>query len=374
MNTKPLSASRLELAATCPGSYAHEHIETTNEAAERGSAVHDYIAAILQGKDNLLPKDEKTAALCRLLDRSELMVRATPNGHDKLLVEQALYLLPTSLSGLPGEAGLLEGDYHRDYSGAPEGALVGTADVIAVEEDGVAVTDWKTGRGEVAHPADNYQLKFLGLAAARSFGKEKATVQIGAIRTDGSIDTSSHTMEAEELQEIASELARIGRRVEAARNGDPVYKTGLHCRLCPALANCPAVAGAAQAIMDGPPEELTPTRAAELFRNLQAVEAASKQMRESLREYVYARPVPTSEGKQLTVKTQTNEKLDTAKALPVIRQYLPDDETISEVVTINKSGLSNAFSKEANKQIMAELKEAGAVYNTYSEQLREEKS
>lgn len=163
MNTKPLSASRLELAATCPGSHAHEHIETTNEAAERGSAVHDYIAAILQGKDNLLPKDEKAAALCRLLDRSELMVRATPNGHDKLLVEQALYLLPTSLSGLPGEAGLLEGDYHRDYSGAPEGAPVGTADVIAVEDDGVTVTDWKTGRGEVAHPADNYQLKFLGL-------------------------------------------------------------------------------------------------------------------------------------------------------------------------------------------------------------------
>lgn len=369
MSTPQLSASRLELAATCPGAYAHEHAETTNEAAERGSAVHDYIAAILQGKDSLLPKDEKTAALCNLLDKGELMLRATPNDYDKLLIEQGLYLLPTS-----NEAGILEGAYHRDYSAAPQGAPVGTADVIAVEEDGVTVTDWKTGRGEVAHPAQNYQLKFLGLAAARSFGKEKATIQIGAIRTDGSIDTSSHTMEGDELDEIQEELARIGERVEAARNGEPVYQTGGHCRFCPAIARCPAVAGAAQAIMDGPPEELTPSLAAELFSNLQAVEAASKQMRESLREYVYARPVPTSEGKQLTVKTQTNEKLDSAKAIPVIRQYLPDDVTLAEVVTINKSSLSGAFSKEASRQIMAELKDAGAVYNTYSEQLREEKS
>ena len=369
MITPQLSASRIELAATCPGAFAHEHVETTNEAAERGTAVHDYIASVLQGDDALLPKDEKAAALCNLLDQIDLLGKATPNEHNKLLIEQGLYLLPTY-----GQAGLLEGNYHRDYRQAPEGALVGTADVMVVEEDGVTVTDWKTGRGEVSHPAENYQLKFLGLAAARSFDKARATVQIGSIRTDGSVEISSHTLEAGELAEIEAELARIGERVQAARNGDLVYQTGGHCRLCPALANCPAVAGAAQAIMDGPPEELTPARAAELFRNLQAVEAASKQMRESLREYVYARPVPTSEGKQLTVKTQTNEKLESSKALPVLRQYLPDDDTIAEVVTINKSSLSSAFSKEGSKQIMAELKEAGAVYNTYSEQLREEKS
>lgn len=368
MTTNSLTASRLELAATCSGAFAHEHVETTSEAAERGSAVHDYVAALLEGEEAVLPKDAKANVLCAGLDRQELVATAAPRPHHRLLVEQGLYLRPAS-----AEAGLLEGAYHRDYSGAPEGSVPGTADVIAVEEDSVTVTDWKTGRGEVAHPSENYQLRFLGLAAARSFGKDAATVQIGAIRADGSMDTSSHTMQPTELEEMEAELRRVGEGVQAARDGEPVYRTGPHCRFCPAISRCPALAGAAQAIADGPPEELTPSRAAGLFRDLQAVEAASKKVRESLREYVYARPVPTADGKHLTVKTLAYEKLDSAKALPVIRRHLPTDDTIAEVLTINKSALSNAFDKEAHRQIMVELKQADATYNTYSEQLREEK-
>lgn len=42
-----LTASRLNLAAKCTGSQAHHHVETTNEAAERGIAVHAYIAELL---------------------------------------------------------------------------------------------------------------------------------------------------------------------------------------------------------------------------------------------------------------------------------------------------------------------------------------
>lgn len=365
MTDNQLTASRLELAATCSGAFAHEHVETTSEAAERGTAVHDYIATLLENEWALLPSDAKAAALCRLLNEQELMKAARPKHSSTLYTEQALYLLPAT-----GECGVLESEYHRDYSGAPEGALVGTADAVAVEEEQVIVSDWKTGRSEVPHPAENYQLRFLGLAAARSFGKEKATVQVGSIGTDGSLELRSHTLEAQDLGEIEAELSRIARRVEAARNGEPVYRTGSHCRYCPALAHCPAISGAAQAIVEGPPEEMTPNRVAELWGQLQAVEAAAKRTREALQEYVYAREVPTTEGKVLKVVETRRENIDSSVAFAILRDRLPD-EALSEAVSVTKTSLSGALDKEAQKQLLAEFKEAGAVNETYSESLRE---
>lgn len=365
MSTPQLSARRIELAAICSGAFAHEHVETTNEAAERGSAVHDYIALLLDGEKPTLPKDEKAAALCAMLDTHELSRVARPTLQSTLYTEQALYLLPAS-----GEAATLDGAYHRDYSGAPEGALAGTADVIAVEDDSVTVTDWKTGRSEVPHPAENYQLRFLGLAAAKSFGKDRANVTLCYIRDDGSLQARSHGMETEELNEAEGELRRIAESVEAARNGEPVYKPGSVCRYCPAIASCPAIAGAAQAILEGPAEELTPAKAAESWNQLQAVEAAAKRVRESLQQYVYARPIPTTEGKQLKVVETRRENIDSSKAFAILRDRLPD-EALSEAVSVTKTSLSGALSKEVQKQLIAEFKEAGAVEESYSESLRE---
>lgn len=66
MSLPQLSASRLSLAAQCPGSFAHEHVETVSEAAERGSQVHAYIAATLSGERTVFPEDDKAAGLCEI--------------------------------------------------------------------------------------------------------------------------------------------------------------------------------------------------------------------------------------------------------------------------------------------------------------------
>jgi hypothetical protein len=200
----------------------------------------------------------------------------------------------------------------------------------------------------VPHPAENYQLRFLGLAAARAFGRAAATVQIAAIREDGSIDVREANLGTDELDEIATELAYIARRVQTSREGDPVYKTGSHCRYCPALPYCPAIAGAGQAILEGPPEELTPKRAVQMWAQLQAVEAAAKKTREALQEFVYARPIPIEAGKQLKVVETRRENIDSGKAFPILREHLPDE--------------------------MAAFREAGAISETYSESLREVRS
>lgn len=371
MTNTQLTASRIELASKCPGSQAHEPVETTNDAAERGTAIHDYIATLLSRGDAPLPRNEDARTVCELLDTEQILKAAVPDARVEYRVELGLYLSPAS--GDSSGAGILEGSYHRDYSGAPEGSIPGTADVIAVEDGQVLVTDWKTGARELPHPADNYQLRFLGLAAARAFGKDAATVQMVAIREDGSIDTREAHLTHDDLGEIEAELASIARRVEHARNGDPVYKTGIHCRYCPALPHCPAVAGAAQAILEGPPEEMTPRRAAELWSNLQAVEAAAKKSREALQEYVYARPIPTEAGKELKVVETRRETIDSSKAFAILSENLPDEQ-LAYVVSVTKTSISNGLGKEARDSAMAAFKQAGAITESYSESLREVKS
>ena len=367
MTTPTLTASRLELAATCPGSQAHDHVQTTSKAAERGTAIHEYIAALLQDEERLLPSDHESAALCRKLDQRELLDAARPNVYSTLYTELPLYFCPNS-----GEAGVLEGAHHRDYSGAPELSIPGTADVVAVEDLRVTVTDWKTGGAELPHLADNHQLRFLGLAAARAFGRDEAVIQTGRIGTDGSVDLLAYTLESEELTATEVELARIAHRVEKARLGEPVYREGSHCRHCPALPHCPAIAGAAQAILEGPPEELTDRRAAKMWERLQAVEAAAKHTRQALQEYVYARPVPTTEGKELKVVETRRENIDSSKAYAILREHLPE-ESLAQVVSVTKTSLSSGLGKDGQGDVIAAFREAGAISETYSESLREVK-
>ncbi len=363
-----LTASRIELASKCPGSQAHEHVETTSDAAERGTAIHDYIAALLSRGEAALPSNHEARAVCERLDKDGILRTASPEGGANYRVELGLYLSPAS-----GATGILEGRHHRDYSKAPEGSIPGTADVVALEEDRVRVTDWKTGSREVPHPAENHQLRFLGLAAARVFGRETATAQIAAIREDGSIDVRDADLGADELDEIATEIAYIARRLQMSREGDPVYKTGSHCRYCPALPRCPAIAAAGQALLEGPPEELTPKRAAQMWSQLQAVEVAAKKTREALQEYTYARPIPTEAGKQLKVVETRRENIDSGMAFAILREHLPD-ETLSEVVSVTKTSLSGGLGKEASNDAMAAFREAGAITDTYSESLREVRS
>lgn len=87
-------------------------------------------------------------------------------------------------------------------------------------------------------------------------------------------------------------------------------------------------------------------------------------------EYVYARPIPTGEGKQLKVVQTRRESIDSSIAFKVLRGYLPD-EALAEAVSVTKSSLSGALDKETQGEVLALLREEDAVTESYSESLRE---
>jgi hypothetical protein len=254
-----LTASRLGLARSCPGSFAiGPHVSPPpGEAAEKGTAIHAFIEAVLDGvhPDEALPAHPEARDVCEKIDVREVYEVAGPSPS----TETPLGWDPET--GEAAEAPRTTAERH-DYSALPEDWVAGTADAVSLEGDAVRLTDWKTGAFEVPDPGENPQLLFLGIAAARAHGKDRAILQVVRVNEDGSLRARTAELGPDDLALAESSLVAVLARVEKSREGVPELRPGRHCRFCPALHRCPAVAGEATALLEDPFEELDPASAA----------------------------------------------------------------------------------------------------------------
>ena len=383
-----LTASRLALAAKCPGSFAFPHDSEAPEAgpASRGTAIHAFIEALLAWGSFEAERvaDPEARAVCEAISPSDL-VNASGAALGDLHVEVALAYDPATV-----QASVLAkpGGHHRNYSAAPAGSVCGTADVVALwDEDGdgqepagrILVTDWKTGsRAAVAPAHENLQLAFLALAAKKALGRpgDFVAAQLAFVDAGGGISASRHEFADEELASAEEEILGILRSVEESRAAGhpeaPRLVTGDHCRYCPAIARCPAMAGAAQALLSEKDEELTPNSVAAAWERLQAVEAAAKKARASISAFVASErcegAVDLPGGSSLRIVESRRDKIDPNLAMPMLRGAY--GEGADAVVSVSKTGLKKLAGPDLSR-VMAELEDAGAVEVTHSESLRE---
>jgi hypothetical protein len=378
-------------------------VETENEASAKGTLVHAYIERVLAtGEENVSGiRDPETRRLCERLDARELYwIAKASHDTDKDLVgpqfggplatdldalDEIFTEVPFALDPKTAQARPLPSDGHRDYSGAPEGWVCGTADAVAVAkgmsrlsesapaEDEVVITDWKTGMIPVDHPEANLQLRFLALAAARSYGVRKATVQIAYIDNEGEITVSAFEFGLRDLDEIAEQLRAISRRVEEARTESLALKVGSHCRYCPALRFCPAQASAARSLLDAAGEaaagELTPREAALIWNRLQTVKHAIKVSEEVLQAYVEQEDgIELPGGGQLKLVTSKRDKILPEVTMPLLRDLFGDEA--DKAVSITKKGLS-AVAGERAKALLTEIGQRDGIRTSYSERLQE---
>jgi hypothetical protein len=388
--TNRLTASRLALGSKCPGSFAYPHDgELGNGPASKGTAVHAFIEALLADgscEPGRVDNPEARAVCERLLPAD--LIAASGASLGDLHVEVAFAYEATT-----GEARVLDGGGHRDYSAAPAGSVCGTADVVAfwdeVDPDAggpsgrILVTDWKTG-GAVDPPRENLQLAFLALAAKKALGRtgDRVAAQIAYLDSSGGLSTSLHEFADPELEEAEERIRKIVRSVEESRGvagatagtgGEaPWLVTGSHCRFCPAIARCPAIAGAAQALIDEKEGQLTPSSAAAAWERLQAVEAAAKKARAALSSFVASErcegSVVLPGGSSLRIVESRREKIDPALAMPVLRGAF--GERADAAVSVSKTGLKRLVGDRLSF-LMDELEGAGAVEVSHSESLRE---
>lgn len=231
-----LTASGLWLAFICLGSVLIERASESHEGTEKGIAIHSFLEAVNRlGRDAALEQiaDAQIRAVCSLIDV------------ERLPVDPARYAAEVAyawdvVSGRGRELGRAIG---RDYSAAVDTEICGTADVVGLLDDVALVPDYKSGHKHVQHPAQNWQFRFLGLAAARTYGKDRAIGEVIRIRDDGETpyriaaeyDAFDLAGFAEELRELHAEASRY-----AASGERPPLHVGAWCADCPALRFCPA--------------------------------------------------------------------------------------------------------------------------------------
>lgn len=138
-----------------------------------------------------------------------------------------------------GEARALGRGIGRMYKahGQRQDELAGTADLVHCDVGGTGLTvcDWKTGKGD----AESYrwQLRLLGLAAAREVSADSVTIHIVRISEVDVDDTWSEVLDAHDLDDVAAEVLRVWREAPTA---EPKAGAWCEARYCRARSKCAA--------------------------------------------------------------------------------------------------------------------------------------
>lgn len=369
------SASRLSLAAKCPGSQALPQVDSFSEAAEDGHARHTFFERA--------PEIGVEAALAEAPEhlRPVLQMLAEHPVITELLATQSMREVPLAYDWLDGTGRVLPSKGHRDYSDCGSTEIPGTADRCALpDQDTVVVHDWK-GREHQEAAAEHHQLRFLGLAAAAAFGRTHAIV--AWVKTmDGLPQVDYASFDAFDLAGIAEEVRGIADRVEAARAAvaggqRPTLARGPWCRRCDAFDACPAQHELLQIAVRRPEQlaneaevALTNGGRAHAYAIWRELELLTKRIGERVGAHAAMRAIELPGGRAYGFAPGRREVEDASKARDVLLAAGVPAEAVAAAVTERKElhttlgAVNKALTKlvKAEREpVMQRLLAAGAV-------------
>lgn len=339
MNFQLPSGSAMERALACPGSTALPRVERTSGApAERGIAVHAFIAAV--------PTLGREMALEAVPKRWRPFCESLPL--DKL--NMGSFRPEVSFAYRPGAdtariLGQNIGRSYLNYGWNPATEVPVTPDGVGLTSDAVYIVDWKSGWGDVTTPRENWQLKVGALAACRHFHRNRALVEIVHLR-EGSKKPWVEPYEFDSIvlddtaEQIAAAMPGWMEAFEQVQRGErPRIVAGEHCGYCGCVADCPATSGLitrfgeaillGQAPYEGETNELrkwlvphlTPEKAKATREILVQLKAVTAQVEGALKDYSTTLPFETKDGKVYGPRSIDKEELDPSVVWAVVKQH-----------------------------------------------------
>jgi hypothetical protein len=321
-----LTASSLGRYAVCPASAVLPRVESVpHERTTRGSVIHRCLELVAQvGREEALAEvpDEYRAA-CEAIDLDALPL----DGMRWAQEVSFAYDVATGRARVIGHGLSRE----EAYQGLAPTEVTGTADSVGISADGltVYVTDYKTGRTEIARAAINWQLRFLALASTRAYGAVHARVALIHIPDSGLPWYDPASFDAWEVDGVALELRRLWDRVafaaaSVAAGEPPLCTTGDLCRWCPSLPYCPAQTALVRQVARDVEEgrdlagALTPATAAAAWERVKSIKAAVKRAESAIYTFAAGSPIPLPGGLVLGPVETTREEVDGAVARAVL--------------------------------------------------------
>lgn len=215
----------------CPGSMrlCEQYPSTSSEFAEEGTAGHEALDMILQGKTK---SDRDVIGLT----------------FNKIVITEEFFddAIAPSLEifdALDRELGGIEFfNEQRVVFPGIDGAF-GTVDIVGTAKDRTVVIDWKLGRGVPVEAEANSQLLYYAYAAAHTepsskfFHRDKPIeLFIVSPRVNDGEPMTRWMTSYLQLDAFAIDLKHA---VERAMEPDAPLKLGAHCRFCSAKIGCP---------------------------------------------------------------------------------------------------------------------------------------
>lgn len=344
-------------AALCPASAILPRVEEIGEPAERGKAIHEYLANVGRlGKEEALALvSPEWREACEAIP-IEILPYVDPDQY----AHEVTFILDLRT----GEAiELGRGPTARNRP-AERGAwqTVGTVDLLGLTEDRAVVLDWKTGysRAEPAHR--NWQVRMGALAACRVFNKPKATVGLLYLGKDG----EPPWFDCADLDEFDLAVFRhdahalAGALFEQALREAPRTVLGAHCRYCPARVSCPAQMSLVRELAEHPAGEsedikkaITPELVRSAYERYRVVKAALANAGAALKAYAAEYPIDLGDGLWYGEKVTQPEELDGEVAFEVISEQLG--------LAAARAACEMTTSKEAIKRVVRPFAKARDV-------------
>lgn len=365
----------------CPASHALPHEPySTSEAAERGTALHQYLQG---GALEDVPEQWRAEA-------SQIRGGQAPSG----ATEVAFAYDPWTC-----QARELGRDMGRRY-GQTDSEFAGAADWHHVEfENGssvVHVQDLKTGRSYV--PPDSPQLLSLALAACVVYGARRAVLTILTLRDDGSIHPTTMHADSMVLRAHAVALRHMADKIRAVQDAlawqreipHDTITEGPWCHYCPARAACPLKRAILQRVQVAPMSLrdemlslLTPENVAGVYARTRDVVAIGAEMMAALRAYSDDHgPFEVAPGVWYGPRTSQREVISTSAAWDALEPYGQEALRALATETTSKAALERAAKTfaahgkvaAAVREVLAAIGDAGGITAKQSTRYEERKA
>jgi len=342
-----LTASKLELATSCPAAFGLEWRDDRTVYSEIGKANHaEFERRILAG------------------DIPEALTTHFPNVTQWFAEAKLAWNIATHEGRIIGHGG------DRNYTSVePLTEMAGTCDVYGIDGDRVIVVDFKLRYFTKA--AENLQLRWYATVLASALGKQLATVaifpEVGA--------PSIAELDFFHFEDFATRLEAI---TLAVNKPSDEFNVGPQCRTCPGFLACPrnhhelalARSGATDVELLSLPLE-TDEGAAATYDLLVKLETLAKRVRSAVIARSMERPIPLSGGLGLVYGPRPvagARRIDGDKAYELIRstynQEIADAAVTRDAtqVSIKAAFAAAKIAPEPEmKKLMKMLEAEGAV-------------
>ncbi len=379
--------SQLERLRNCSGSMALPWKETTSEAAERGTRIHNQIHWALHDAGFSSKPETIRPGVLEPLSMDALFEKA--KAYSRHFSEMPIALMwGEDRASLPRPHAATRNG--RAYSVGPNGGalvLFGTPDLVMErgEDDGfvVEVVDYKTGHADLGRPSESLQLLsalawHLTKRGPRITDRHIATY---AYVRDGEFRFDSEEVAALELLRVAAAVRKIVAEALGVANGEtPIFNPGAHCAYCPAFDSCPSNKSIVKTIEDGDAAkwlvEINSQTAPVLLSKLEQAEMVLKRLWKDVEEFAAHNPFVTLDGQTFGKKQTSRESIRGEIAVEVLgKKFGYAIAAAASETSITKTSLKQAISKhvpkgqatETLRVAMEALREVGAIETTWSE-------